>query len=88
MKHSPGQGSLHRGKFHPDEEHPLKTPAGFRGMLSAKPALKSCVQTQDNKLASIPSREYVKLLLGIYFQRANVESKAQQHHICGAYTCS
>lgn len=33
-----------QGKFHADEEHPqvqIKTPTGFRGMLSPKPALQS-----------------------------------------------
>lgn len=86
MKHSPGQGSLHRGKFHPDEEHTTKTPTSFKRMLSAQPILKfSSSDTQ--KMASILFRENIRLLLGIYFQRANVESKVHQHHICGSYTC-
>jgi len=85
MKHSPGQGSLHRGKFHLAKEHPMKTPAGFR----PKPTLKSSSSdTKQKTLASILSREEIKLLLGIYFQRVSVERKAHQHHISGAYTCS
>lgn len=86
MKHSPGQGSLHRGKFHPDEECITKPPTGFRRMLSAQPTLKfSSSDTQ--KVASILSREGIRLF-GIYFQRANVEREVHRNNICGSYICS
>lgn len=54
MKHSPGQGSLHRGKFHPDEEHSTKTPAGFRRMLSAQPTLR--FSSSDTQKVFSPER--------------------------------
>lgn len=87
MKHSTGQGSLHRGKFHPDEEHTTEPPTDFRRMLSAQPTLKFS-SSDSQKVASILSREDITLLFGIYFQRANVERKVHQNHICGSYTCS
>lgn len=83
MKHGPGQGSLHRGKSHPGEEQPTKTPAGFREMLSAKPMLKSSSSdTTHEEMVSILSREDMKLMLGSHFQKENVESAS---HLWGLH---
>lgn len=84
MKHSPCQASLHKGNF-----TLMKNTHKFQGDAATQTnseVFKSMHNMQTMLiLVGILSREDLKLLLGIYFQRVNVERNAHEHRTCGTY---